>query len=292
MKVCERMTEMLINEDWYQELKLGKIKKIEPVSGGDINLAFKVTSDTGNYFLKVQTNNDESFFDHEIEGLNLINSVANAPKVIKSGSFQGNGYLVLQYVKFGQGSQYDLGQLVAKMHQKHAQQFGLDHNILNATNPKINDWQDNWGDFYVKQRLEVLEHEVKKKGYWNDYRENLINQLKTLLLEYYQDNPVQPSLMHGDLWNGNVGFEESGQPILFDPDVFFGNREMDIAMTLLFGGFNQDFYDGYQSIYPLKEGWNQRVPWYQTYYLLAHVNLFGEGYGPSLENALQQSINF
>lgn len=292
MKICERMTEMLINEDWYKELDLGNIQKIEPVSGGDINLAFKVTTDNGRYFLKVQTNNDASFFDHEIEGLNLINSVANAPKVIKSGTFQGNGYLVLQYVDFGQGSQYDLGQLVARMHSKHAEQFGLDHNILNAKNPKINTWQDNWGDFFVKQRLEVLEIEVKKKGYWNAFRENLMNQLKTTVYEYYSANPVKPSLMHGDLWNGNAGFEKDGTPILFDPDVFFGNREMDIAMTLLFGGFNQNFYEGYQSVYPLTDGWDKRVSWYQVYYLLAHVNLFGESYGPSLENALQQSVNF
>jgi fructosamine-3-kinase len=286
------MTEMLIDKEWYTELKLGNIKNVEPVSGGDINLAFKVTSDSGNYFLKVQPDNDASFFDHEVEGLNLINSVARAPQAIRAGTFKGNGYLILEYVEFGQGSQYDLGQLVAKMHQKHADKFGLDHNILNAKNPKINDWQSNWGNFYVHQRLEVLEKLVQQKGYWNDYRDNLMNQLKTLILEYYQDNPVKPSLMHGDLWNGNVGFTIDHQPILFDPDVFFGNREMDIAMTMLFGGFNQEFYDGYQSVYPLADGWQKRISWYQSYYLLAHVNLFGEGYGPSLENALQQSVNF
>lgn len=282
---------MLIDNDWYSELKLGKIEDVQPVSGGDINLAFKVVSDQGEYFLKVQTHNDESFFDHEIEGLNLINSVANAPKVIRSGSFKHCGYLILDYVEFGTGSQRDLGKLVAKMHQKHADKFGLDHNVLNAKNPKINKWQANWADFYVKQRLEVLEEKVKTKGYWNQYRDNLMKQFKTMIYEYYQNHPVTPSLMHGDLWNGNAGFQSDHQPILFDPDVFFGNREMDIAMTLLFGGFTQEFYDGYNQEYPLPTNWQRRVPWYQTYYLLAHLNLFGESYGPSLENALQQSLN-
>ncbi len=283
---------MLVNKDWYPELKLGNIENIEPVSGGDINLAFKVTSDEGKYFLKVQPNNDQTFFDHEVEGLNLINSVANAPRAIRSGTFENNGYLLLEYVEFGSGSQYELGQLVAKMHQKHSNKFGLDHNILNAKNPKINNWCDNWADFYINQRLEVLENEVKKKGYWNDYRQRLLDQLKKTIRQYYQAHPVKPSLMHGDLWSGNAGFEIDHQPILFDPDVFYGNREMDIAMTKLFGGFTQDFYDGYQSEYPLDTGWENRVPWYQSYYLLAHVNLFGESYGNALENSLRQSIDF
>ncbi|AKP67928.1 fructosamine kinase family protein [Companilactobacillus ginsenosidimutans] len=283
---------MLVDKDWYSELKLGNIENIEPVSGGDINLAFKVTSSTGKYFLKVQPNNNASFFDHEVEGLNLINSVANAPKAIRSGTFKGNGYLILEYVEFGTDSEYALGKLVAKMHQKHNDQFGLDHNIKNAKNPKINTWQDNWGDFYVKQRLEVLEIQVKQKGLWNGYRENLLDRLKAKVYEYYSNHPVKPSLMHGDLWNGNAGFQSDHQPILFDPDVFFGNREMDIAMTLLFGGFSKDFYDGYQSVYPLDEGWEDRVSWYQSYYLLAHLNLFGEGYGASLENSLERSISF
>lgn len=118
-----------------------------------------------------------------------------------------------------------------------------------------------------------------------------MNQLKNRILNYYQENPIQPSLLHGDLWNGNVGFQSDHQPILFDPDVFYGDREMDIAMTLLFGGFNEEFYLGYNSIYPLAKDWEKRILWYQTYYLLAHLNLFGETYGASFESALQQSVD-
>lgn len=281
---------MLIDKSWYDELKLGQIQKVQAVSGGDINLAFKVISDTGEYFLKVQPNNNEGFFDHEIESLNLINSVANAPKVIRSGTFQDNGYLVLDYIHFGTGSQYDLGQLVAKMHQRHSLRFGLGHDVLNAKNPKINTWRANWGDFYIQQRLNVLINEVQKKGLWNDDRDKLMRQFEEKLTDYYQIHPITPSLMHGDLWNGNVGFQQNHQPILFDPDVFFGDREMDIAMTLLFGGFNEDFYQGYQDLYPLDKDWQRRVPWYQTYYLLAHLNLFGETYGASFNNTLRQSV--
>ncbi|MFD1471867.1 fructosamine kinase family protein [Companilactobacillus mishanensis] len=282
---------MRLNKAWFQELGIDNVKDFAPVSGGDINLAFKISTNDENYFLKVQPKNDETFFDHEIEGLNLINEVANAPKPIKSGTFERNGYLLMNYLEFGEGSQKDLGKMVAKMHEKHAPQFGLDHNIENAKNPKINTWQDNWSDFYINQRLNVLVEQIKKHGDWTVYRQSLMNRFQTKIREYYADHKVEPSLMHGDLWNGNVGFQADGTPILFDPDVFYGNREMDIAMTVLFGGFSQDFYDGYNEEYPLDEGWELRVPWYQTYYLLAHVNLFGENYGTSLESALQQSVD-
>ncbi|MQS52859.1 fructosamine kinase family protein [Companilactobacillus mishanensis] len=282
---------MRLNKAWFQELGIDNVKDFAPVSGGDINLAFKISTNDENYFLKVQPKNDETFFDHEIEGLNLINEVANAPKPIKSGNFERNGYLLMNYLEFGEGSQKDLGKMVAKMHEKHAPQFGLDHNIENAKNPKINTWQDNWSDFYINQRLNVLIEQIKKHGDWTVYRQSLMNRFQTKIREYYADHKVEPSLMHGDLWNGNVGFQADGTPILFDPDVFYGNREMDIAMTVLFGGFSQDFYDGYNEEYPLDKGWELRVPWYQTYYLLAHVNLFGENYGTSLESALQQSVD-
>ncbi|MQS74850.1 fructosamine kinase family protein [Lactobacillus halodurans] len=281
---------MQIDKSWYDELNLGDIKQVQPVSGGDINLAFKITTAQKNYFLKVQPKNDQSFFGHEIKGLNLINSVANAPQVIKSGTFKNNGYLILNYIEFGTESQFDLGKLVAQMHQKHASKFGLNHDVLNAKNKKINTWQDNWADFYINQRLEVLIKQVKQKNNWNGFRDKLMKQFEEMIREYYSKNPITPSLLHGDLWNGNASFQDDHQPILYDPDVFFGNREMDIAMTLLFGGFSEEFYRGYNDTYPMADNWQKRVPWYQTYYLLAHLNLFGETYGPSLENALMKSL--
>lgn len=282
---------MILDDNWSKELNLGAIRQIKPVRGGDINQAFEVMTTSGNYFLKVQPHNDASFFEHEKAGLDLLGAVINAPKVIKAGSFQGNGYLVLNYLEFGTGSQFELGKMVAKMHLQTGPQFGLDHSVLNAKNPKINTWQDNWGDFFIDQRIKVLVDQVKQKVYWNDYRDNLIQKFESLVKSYYQDYLVEPSLLHGDLWNGNVGFLSNHQPILFDPDVFYGDREMDLAMTLLFGGFTEDFYKGYNSVYPLKKDWQKRMSWYQTYYLLAHLNLFGETYGTSFESALQQSID-
>ncbi|WP_125565334.1 fructosamine kinase family protein [Companilactobacillus insicii] len=283
---------MELNQGWFKELDIGQVTDCQSVSGGDINQSYAVTTSDKKYFLKVQPDNDSSFFDHEVEGLNLIGAVVNTPKVIKVGTYDNCGYLLTNYVEFGEGHDGDLGKLVAKMHEQHNDRFGLDHNILNAKNPKINTWQSNWGEFYVNQRLEVLVKEVKSKFYWNQYREDLMMQLEEKIIDHYQTHEVVPSLMHGDLWSGNVGYEADGSPILFDPDVFYGNREMDLAMTLLFGGFGREFYISYVQEYPLEPNWEERIPWYQTYYLLAHLNLFGEGYGPSLENAMRKSINY
>lgn len=283
---------MELNQGWFKQLDVGEVLDCQEVAGGDINQSYAITTTDKKYFLKIQADNDKSFFDHEIEGLTLIGAAVNTPKVIKSGTYDGSGYLLMNYVEFGEGHDGDLGELVAKMHEQHNDQFGLDHNILNAKNPKINTWQDNWGEFYVNQRLEVLVKEVKNKFYWNQYREDLMVQLEDKILDYYQTHEVVPSLMHGDLWSGNAGYESNGAPILFDPDVFYGNREMDLAMTLLFGGFGREFYISYAQEYPLEPNWEERIPWYQTYYLLAHLNLFGEGYGPSLENAMRKSINY
>ncbi|WP_125762700.1 fructosamine kinase family protein [Companilactobacillus hulinensis] len=283
---------MELNDEWFKQLDIGNVVDWKSVSGGDINQSFELTTEDSKYFLKVQPDNDGSFFNHEVEGLELIGSVVNTPKPVKSGTVDGNGYLLTNYLEFGEGYDGDLGKMVAKMHKKHNDKFGLDHNILNAKNPKINTWQDDWGVFFVKQRLEVLVNEVKHKRYWNQYREDLMVQLEEKILDFYSQHKVEPSLLHGDLWNGNVGYEADGSPILFDPDVFYGNREMDIAMTLLFGGFGREFYEEYAKEYPLELGWEKRIPWYQTYYLLAHLNLFGEGYGTSLEGAMRKGIEY
>lgn len=282
---------MELNNEWFKQL-IGEVINCQSVSGGDINQSFKITTGNENYFLKIQTDNDKEFFDHEVEGLSLIGSVVNTPKIIKSGTVGNDGYLLMNYLEFGEGHDEDLGKMVAKMHEEHNSQFGLDYDILNAKNPKINTWQDNWGEFFVKQRLEVLVKEVKRKRYWNQYREDLMSQLEDKILDFYSKHEVEPSLLHGDLWSGNAGYEIDGSPILFDPDVFYGNREMDIAMTLLFGGFGRGFYEAYAKEYPLDVGWENRISWYQTYYLLAHLNLFGEEYGPSLDGVLRDGVRF
>lgn len=239
---------MAIDQDWLAKLPIEKVDEFHPVSGGDINDSYSLQTANHHYFMKVQPGRGKVFFDHEVEGLHLLGEVANTPKVIASGEINGDGYLIQNWVDTGQGSQFDLGKMVARVHQSHAQKFGLDHNFTAGKLPKINTWQSDWITFYLDQRLKPLVKLATENHRWNDWREKHFLALCDQFKHYYATHQVQPSLLHGDLWAGNFMFETSGRPMLIDPDVFYGDRELDIAMTTVFGGFYKDFYNGYNSV--------------------------------------------
>lgn len=274
-----------MNHEWLAQLPISPITNVTPVSGGDINEAFRIETPDQPYFLLVQRNRSQKFYEHEIEGLNLLSQAALVPKVINSGQIQGDAFLILSWLDSGTGSQYDLGQLVAHVHQIHAKQFGFDHNV-DGKLPKINTWADNWGEFYVHQRLEVLAKRASEHRLWNQNRQNHFERLCQIILDFYQQHESVPSLLHGDLWAGNVMFTADGRPALIDPDVLYGDREFDLAMTTVFGGFGEQFYQGYNDTYPIADGFQERLPWFQLYYLMAHLNLFGESYGGSVDRIL------
>lgn len=279
---------MQLTTKWLAQLPLNKITRAIPVSGGDINAAFRIETADQSYFLKVQPQRDERFFAHEIAGLCLLGAVITTPQVIATGTIDGDGYLLLSWLDSGTGSQYALGQAVAAVHQQHQSQFGLDHDFTFGKLPKINHWQSDWATFYTEQRLDVLVKLASQHHLWSTNRERHYQRLRQELLADPYMHQVQPSLLHGDLWSGNYLFTSTGTPALIDPDVFYGDREMDLAMTTIFGGFDEDFYRGYQAAYPLAPGSQQRLPRCQLYYLLAHLNLFGETYGPAVDHILDQ----
>lgn len=274
-----------MDKTWLAKLPIDQIQTATPVSGGDINQAFKIETNTTAYFLLVQPNRAVDFYTHEIEGLNLLAQAAQVPDVITSGEIDGDAYLLLSWLESGYGNQYDLGVMVANVHQIHHDQFGFDHDVVGKL-PKINTWQSNWGDFYVHQRLEVLAQRASDHSLWNSNRQRHLSRLCQTILTYYNDHPTTASLLHGDLWSGNVMFTADGRPALIDPDVLYGDREFDLAMTTVFGGFDAQFYEGYNDTYPIAAGFEDRLPWYQLYYLLAHLNLFGESYGGAVDRIL------
>ena len=279
---------MAVDEKWLAKLPIEPVNAIQPVSGGDINDSYSLRTDNHHYFMKVQPARGKKFFDHEVEGLKLLGQVANTPTVVASDEINGDGYLIQDWGDIGEGSQYELGKMVAKVHQQHRSQFGLDHDFTVGKLPKVNTWQSDWITFYLNQRLKPLVELAKKNNRWNDWRQTHFESLCDQFKQYYATHKVQPSLLHGDLWAGNFMFEASGKPMLIDPDVFYGDRELDIAMTTIFGGFYKDFYDGYNAVYPLTAGLDERISWYQLNYLLAHLNLFGETYGPMVDRILDK----
>lgn len=275
------------NAEWFHSLPIAPVGSWQAVSGGDINDAYKVIgADDLPYFLKVQPHHPKKYFDHEMRGLQELHEVINTPKAFNSGEIDGDAYLLLSWIDEGPADEVALGKAIAKMHQKHHDEFGFYTNHRTKVLEKDNSWNPNWRDFYIHQRLLPEVDAAKKAGRWNKRRNDHFEKMVNTFDEYYSNHQVVPSLLHGDLWSGNYMFTEDGTPTLIDPDALYGDREYDLAMTTIFGGFPPAFYQAYNDVYPLEEGFEDRLPWYQFYYLCMHLILFGESYGPAVDTIL------
>ncbi|MFC6288673.1 fructosamine kinase family protein [Levilactobacillus angrenensis] len=279
---------MTLSADWLAQLPLPQVTAATPVSGGDINLAYRLTTAEGPAFLLVQPHTPASFYRHEVAGLKALGQAVNVPDVLATGNIDGDAYLVLEFLETGHGSQYELGQAVARVHRITAPQFGFDQDNLVGKLPKHNDWQADWTTFYLNQRLDPLVKRAQEHHLWNVNRQAAYDRVRQHIVTENQGRKIVPSLLHGDLWSGNYLFTADGTPTLIDPDVLYGDREFDIAMTTIFGGFTADFYRGYQDAYPFDPGYTDRLAHYQLYYLLAHLNLFGETYGGAVDEVLSR----
>lgn len=268
---------MLIDKHWIAQLPIKNIKFVTPVSGGFMNATYCLqTDDHQKYFMKMQPGKGKRFFQYEVDGLKLVSQAATVPKLVTYGQVGSDGYLILKwqkFMKFDQGNQYELGKMVAKMHQIHAKRFGFNYGFHLGDIPKDNHWQTSWSTFYVKQRLDPSVKYLKQHGGWSDFRERHYRKMRQAFIDYYADpkNKVIPSLLHGDLWSGNCEFTTDGKPMLIDPNVIFGDRELDLSLTKMpssYGNFNAEFYRGYNNVYPSKPGFEHRMWWYQFNYVL------------------------
>lgn len=279
-----------LNHQWFTQLPLKGITSYQPVSGGDINESYRIEAAGKSYFIKIQPNQPAHYFQHEINGLKAIGQIVNTPTPLHNGDIDGNAFLILNWLDESYGSQADLGLAVAKMHHQFSEngKYGFVDNHRTKALVKDNSWNDSWSDFYVHQRLEPEVAVADQRGRWNQWRQEHFTQMVKKFQHYYQNHEVRPSLLHGDLWAGNFMFAGNHQPYLIDPDAVYGDREFDLAMTTVFGGFDQDFYHAYAKVYPFTEGINDRLPWYRFYYLCMHLVLFGESYGGAVDNILSQ----
>ena len=276
------------NTEWFNKLPIGPIDSWQPVSGGDINEAYQIIAGGVPYFIKVQPHQPKSYFEHEERGLQELGTVINTPIPLFSGEQDGDAYLILNWLDEGPENQQALGSAVARMHQQFHQQFGFYTNHHTKALFKDNRWNDSWRDFYLHQRLAPEIKAAQQAGCWNNWRQQHFEKMANAFAQYYAHHEVKPSLLHGDLWAGNYMFDQHSTPTLIDPDALYGDREYDLAMTTIFGGFTRDFYQAYNTEYPLNPGFKKRLPWYQFYYLCMHLILFGETYGPAVDNILQR----
>ncbi len=272
------------------------IDRVQPVGGGDINQAASITTSKGRYFVKWHHSPPPRFFECEARGVQLLGQpgVVRVPTVIGYGDVSGSrtAFLILDWIERGgskhSGAAEQLGRELAELHLIRQERYGLDHDNYIGRMPQPNTPSDSWLDFYRDQRLGAQRELARKHGRLPAQREKRLNQLMDSLDQWIDESLCQPSILHGDLWGGNWMVDSAGQPYLIDPAVYIGDREADLAMTALFGGFPQSFYDAYHEVFPLAPGYAERQPLYKLYHLLNHLNLFGEGYGGSVDGILKQ----
>lgn len=254
--------------------------------GGDINMAYLCMVDGELFFVKVNHHSLPGFFAREKEGLEALSKIGNlnTPTPLATFEHENRQALIMTGYKMTplkRAGFYQAGVHLANCHQMTAEKFGWPQTNYLGTTPQRNDWRNHWIEFYVEQRLIVqLELLGSQKA------RSFITKLNAFekLFDSYQ--PV-PSLLHGDLWFGNLSATADGD-IFYDPASYYGDRETDLAMTELFGGFPSAFYDGYESVWPLDRGYSKRKAWYQLYHLLNHANLFGGHYVEQSMNLLNQ----
>lgn len=268
------------------------INQHRSVSGGCINQGYCLQGDGLAYFVKINQASRLSMFAAEAFGLKQMGATytIRLPEPICWGISDNYSYLVLEWLEFAPGNSLSwekMGQKLALMHQTPGnQRFGWNEDNTIGSTPQINTWTDNWADFFAQHRIGYqLQLAQKRGGSFPERTEVLLAVLKCL-----KDHHPQPSLVHGDLWSGNVGVTKDGEPVILDPATYYGDREVDIAMTELFGGFPAPFYRGYNEVFPLEEGYQQRKTLYNLYHILNHFNLFGGGYGTQANQMLKQIL--
>lgn len=269
-----------------------QIKATRSVSGGCINQGYKISDDNQQYFVKLNQASKVEMFQAEALGLKqmIATKTLVVPKPICWGIAATSSYLVLEWLDLGRGinsSWAEMGKQLALMHKQGTNaQFGWNRNNTIGSTPQINDWSDNWADFFAEQRIGYQLNLAKGKDSGFSNSDQVVRAVRTQLA----DRQPVASLVHGDLWSGNADVTTDGQPTIFDPASYYGDREVDIAMTELFGGFPAQFYQGYQQQWQLDKNYQSRKNIYNLYHILNHFNLFGGSYGSQAHSMIREII--
>ena len=262
-------------------IEVGSDDRPRPVGGGDISASWRLSGKDRDIFLKSGPLSSAAMFAAEAEGLQgiLESKAIRVPAVLAVGQTADTAYIALEWLPFDQptvDTERRLGQQLASMHHTSKAQFGWHRDNTIGLTPQYNPWSSDWAAFFQEHRLGYQLKLAADNGYTGDLQREgsrLLERLPSLFADY---TPV-PSLLHGDLWGGNWA-SSNGEPVLFDPAVYYGDRETDLAMTKLFGGFGPVFYEAYETAWPLEPGSQYRQHLYQLYHVLNHLNLFGGGY--------------
>ncbi|MFW5443836.1 MAG: fructosamine kinase family protein [Methylococcaceae bacterium] len=253
-----------------------------PVGGGCINTAYILQGQNSSYFIKLNRHELLSMFEAEFAGLQEIaqTKTVPVPQAIIYGISGDKAFLVLNNIQLATSntqSDKQLGQQLAELHKIQQPYFGWHQNNTIGSTEQINQRSDDWISFWRKQRLSFQLSLAEKNGYGGKLTQS--GEKLSESLDYFFDHyKPQPSLLHGDLWSGNYAATNKGDAIIYDPACYYGDRETDIAMTELFGGFGSSFINTYNNAYPLHSDYSIRKTLYNLYHILNHLNLFGSSY--------------
>lgn len=263
------------------------------VYGGSINESFYIETEKGKYFLKCHQSAPSHFFQLETIGLELIRETKtiSVPLVLSYADQPGESYLLLEWIE---GEKTDntekiLGNEIANMHRTFGKCHGFHKNTFIGLLDQPNGIYNSWLEYYRDKRLTAqLNEGIQRKRIRNRRR----NQLEKLMsqLENWLPQEVKPSYLHGDLWGGNWLVGKGGLPYVIDPSFLYGDRHFELAFTELFGGFSKDFYEIYHETFPIEGYYEEVKPLYQLYYLLVHLNIFGESYGARVDAILNKYV--
>ncbi len=263
------------------------------VSGGCINNAVKLKCAAGNFFLKWNENAPSDMFETEAKGLKLLanNGIVATPIVINQGKADGKYYLLLELLEPAPRDKTyweTLGFRLAELHGCKDPRHGLSYDNYIGRLHQNNAQSSSWIDFFINNRLrpqvELAKNNHLLPTQTGKQFELFFEKLPNLIPE------ASPSLLHGDLWSGNIHTGPDGQAWLIDPAVYYGNREMDLAFTKLFGGFDPLFYQAYREANPMQPGWQERIDICNVYPLMVHVNLFGLSYLSAVERTISRYL--
>lgn len=256
------------------------VERHAPVSGGCINSAYRIEGCGAVYFVKIGSGEKRDMFAAEAAALEELARTATmrVPRAICHASDGAKSWLVLEYIALARHGDFSaFGQQLAALHRCTSSTFGWwRENALGAT-PQINTPAADWIDFWSEHRLGFQLRLALENGY-RGRLQSAGERLRAALPALLRGHRPAPSLLHGDLWSGNVAFDDAGQPVIFDPAVYYGDRETDLAMTELFGRLPGEFYAAYDESFPLADGYAVRRDLYNLYHVLNHLNLFGGAY--------------
>ncbi len=252
------------------------------VGGGSINETFQISTSIGTLFVKKNSASQyPEMFQREAAGIKILSEAneIDVPKVITFGEGTRDAFLILEFIEAeGRKKDFwsDFARKLGNLHRHSADYFGLEHDNYIGSLPQHNRKHHTWIDFFREERLSVQVKMAMDSGAMGSGEVRLMEKFYSRMDNIFPVEP--PSLIHGDLWGGNFMVNAMGEPVIIDPAVYYGNREMDLGMSKLFGGFNSSFYKYYNQYFPLEKGWEERLDYCNLYPLMVHVNLFGGGY--------------